>query len=278
MQKICLITGCSSGFGFLFVKYLSKKHRVIATVRNPQSILDLKNTFSPSELKNIDIQLLDVTKTTSIKPCLSYIKKQYGKIDVLVNNAGYGLGGFFEDLTEHEIRNQLETNFFGLQSVTREALPLLRKIKGSKIINISSIAGLVGSPGLSAYNASKWAVEGFSESLYFEVLPFDIYVVLIEPGPFKTKILTENVHLASNIKNPQSPYFMQSQKLLNKLNLVVDKLLDDPKKVAQLVDRIVEERQPSFRYVIGKTAKLRYWLKRFLPFSLYSYFVKKAYN
>ena len=113
-------------------------------------------------------------------------------LDCVVNNAGYGIGGAFEDLTQEEIREQMETNFFGVQNVIREALHLMRNRGEGRIINISSVSGFSASPCFGAYNASKWALEGFSESLRYELKPFGIKVLLIEPGIYKTKILTEN--------------------------------------------------------------------------------------
>jgi NAD(P)-dependent dehydrogenase (short-subunit alcohol dehydrogenase family) len=276
-KPICLITGCSSGFGVLFAKRLSKTHRVYATMRNLDKKNDLESRLSQEELASITILQCDVTNNDSIKNVIKEIESKDNRLDALINNAGFGLGGFFEDLTEQEIRAQFETNFFGLQAVTREALPLLRHTPQSKIINLSSIAGLVGTPGLSAYNASKWAVEGFSESLFFELYPFDVRVVLIEPGPYNTKVLKENAKLTAKMNDKESPYYEKSQKMIGKLEKLVKHLLEDPDVVASLVEKVVNQKNPKFRHVVGKTAVIRYILKRFTPFRLYAWLIRQVY-
>ena len=161
------------------------------------------------------IRELDVTKPSTIKNVVDEIQQTHFHIDVLINNAGYGIAGFFEDLTEEEIRSQMETNFFGVQNVCRQVIPLMRNRSQGKIINISSIAGQVATPCLGAYNTSKWALEAFSESLYYELGLFGISVVLVEPGAYPTNIFSQNAHYAQNFDNAQSPYFSISQKLKN---------------------------------------------------------------
>ena len=188
MKKVVLITGCSSGFGKEIAQICADEFQVIATMRD----LSKRNRLE-SELKQLnltcDIQYCDVNNQQSIDKLIHYIQETYAQLHILVNNAGYGIGGYFEDLDEKEIKDQFETNFFGLQRMTRAALPLLRKSSPSKIINMSSIAGVTSTPCISAYNASKWAVEGFSESLLFECAPFNVDVVCVQPGQFKTSIL-----------------------------------------------------------------------------------------
>ncbi|RAP38820.1 short-chain dehydrogenase [Candidatus Marinamargulisbacteria bacterium SCGC AAA071-K20] len=276
-KPVCLITGCSSGFGVLFTKRLSKTHHVYATMRDLGKKKDLETQLNNEELSSISILQCDVTEISSIERVIKEIENEEGRLDVLINNAGFGLGGFFEDLEEQEIRDQFETNFFGLQSVTRHSLPLLRQTKGAKIINLSSIAGIVGTPGLSAYNASKWAVEGFSESLYFELYPFDVKVILVEPGPYNTKVLKENAKLSKKMNDKKSPYYENSQKLISKLDKLVKHLLEDPDIVARLVGKIVKQKNPKFRHVIGKTAVIRYLLKRFTSFRFYSWLIRLVY-
>jgi len=153
----------------------AKGHKVVATMRNIN-----KSGALLEEIKRrnatIDLLQLDVRDKLSIKKVLAEIGDKYGHIDVLVNNAGFGIGGYFEDLSDEEIREQFETNFFGVQNVTRAVLPFMRPRRQGKIINISSIAGLSASPAFSAYNSSKWALEAFSECLYYELQPFNIKV------------------------------------------------------------------------------------------------------
>ncbi len=204
MNKVILITGCSSGFGMLTAgKLAAAGHTIYATMRNLQKqnalMLELEQRDTMCQILH-----LDVTEDKSINKVIDTIEKQAGRLDVLINNAGYGIGGFFEDLSEDEIRSQFETNFFGVQKVTRSALPLMRatasksgKIFSTKIINISSAQGRSTLPGLGAYGASKFALEGFSESLYFELQPFGIEVVILEPGTYLTKAIDENSHEAA---------------------------------------------------------------------------------
>lgn len=276
-EQVVLITGTSSGFGLLMAAKLCKRHKVYATMRDVTKAKALKEAAGV-HAGRLCVLPLDVTQSKSIIDVIDTIKEKEGHLNCIINNAGYGIGGFFEDLTEKEIRDQFETNFFGLQKVTREALPLIRESRGPrKVINISSIAGHTGTPCLSAYNASKWAVEGFSEALYFELQPFGVDVVLVEPGAFKTKIFSDNVKLAQFMKHKQSPYFNYSQQLLKRLKKVQETLSTDPKIVANLVVDIVNSSHPRFRYLVGRDAKLRLFLKRLLPFSWYSKIVLKKF-
>jgi len=274
-KKVILITGCRSGFGLLTAKKLSQDHIVYAGVRSEEGHQHLK-AFQNSHLHIVH---LDVLSLLDIKKTIQNIKEKEGKLDVLINNAGYALMGFFENLTEDEIKKQFDTNFFALQAVTREALPLLRQSQDHpKIINISSIAGLTGTPCLGAYNASKWAVEGFSESLYFELLPFGIHVILIEPGAFKTKIFFENKKIGKNFLNPKMPTFKFSQTLMSKMDDVTQAIKNDPDQVALLIQKIMHKKNPKLRYLIGRDAQIRFWLKWALPFSVYAKLLIKKFT
>lgn len=274
-KKVILITGCSSGFGLLTAKKLSQDHIVYAGVRSEEGHQHLK-AFQNSHLHIVH---LDVLSLLDIKKTIQNIKEKEGKLDVLINNAGYALMGFFENLTEDEIKKQFDTNFFALQAVTREALPLLRQSQDHpKIINISSIAGLTGTPCLGAYNASKWAVEGFSESLYFELLPFGIHVILIEPGAFKTKIFFENKKIGKDFLNPKMPTFKFSQTLMSKMDDVTQAIKNDPDQVALLIQKIMHKKNPKLRYLIGRDAQIRFWLKWALPFSVYAKLLIKKFT
>lgn len=277
-EQVILITGTSSGFGLLMAASLCKQHKVYATMRDVTKAKDLKEAAGVHSGR-LHVLPLDVTDSKSILDVVETIKEKEGHLNCVINNAGYGLGGFFEDLTETEIRDQFETNFFGLQKVTREALPLLRTSRGPrKVINISSIAGHTGTPCLSAYNASKWAVEGFSEALYFELQPFGVDVVLVEPGAFKTKIFTDNVRLAQFMNHKQSPYYEYSQQLLGYLGRLQETLTTNPETVSKLVEKIINTNSPKFRYLVGRDAKLRLFLKRVLPFNWYAKLVLSKFN
>ena len=202
----------------------------------------------PRRNTHADIRELDVTKTATIKNVVEEIQKKHDRIDVLINNAGYGIRGFFEDLSEEDIRRQMEVNFFGVQNVCRQVIPLMRKHCKGRIINISSIAGQTAFPCLGAYNASKWALEAFSESLNHEMKLFGIEVVLVQPGTYPTKIFLDNARYAKDFDNPQSPYYSMSQKLKSRFFKHDHNLKRDPEDVARFIERVVETSSPRLRY------------------------------
>jgi NAD(P)-dependent dehydrogenase (short-subunit alcohol dehydrogenase family) len=274
-QKVILITGCSSGFGLLTAVRLAQKgHKVWATMRDLS-----KKPFLENELasRNADafIRELDVTKPSTIKAVVKEIQKTHGGIDVLVNNAGYGVGGFFEDLGEEEIRALMDVNFFGVQNVCREVIPLMRERLQGKIINISSIAGQVAAPCLGAYNASKWALEAFSESLYYELGLFGISVVLVEPGSYPTNIFTQNACYARDFNNTQSPYFFFSQRLKDLSRTAVKKNNRDPRDVATLIESIINNPRPGLRYVSDFSSWLRLVTQKILPPRLIAFIFRR---
>ena len=274
--KIVLITGCSSGFGLHIAAHLASRGcKVIATMRN----LDKKNALL-SEVQRrggtVDVLRLDVTDKDSINETVKEVAAKYGFIDVLVNNAGLGFGGFFEDLSEEDIRQIMEVNFFGVQNVTRQVIPLMRQRKKGKIINISSVSGFSTSPAFGAYNASKWALEAFSESLRYEMKLFGIDVLLIEPGVYRTKIFSENAHYAKNFDNPESPYYSLSQHLRKMMMDYVDDCHKDIEEVAHLVEKLIRAANPSFRNIPDIEGKCLYVLRKILPFSVYSWIIRQA--
>jgi len=274
-QKVILITGCSSGFGLLTAARLAAHgHIVWATMRDLSRKQSLENELAKRNAQAI-IRELDVTKLSTIKNVVEEIQEKHQRIDVLINNAGYGIAGFFEDLSEEEIRAQMETNFFGVQNVCRQVIPLMRRYSKGKIINISSIAGQVAIPCFGAYNASKWALEAFSESLYFELGLFGISVCLVEPGNYPTDIFTRNAHYAKDFDNPQSPYFSFSQKLKNITQQNIRKLNRDPQEVARLIEKIVNKSHPRLRYVSDLSSWLRVMAQKILPPRLIVYIFKK---
>jgi|TARA_Y100000310_G_scaffold129566_1_gene128705 NAD(P)-dependent dehydrogenase (short-subunit alcohol dehydrogenase family) len=240
------------------------------------------------EAKRRDTQVklmqLDVTDDESIQAVVGQIESEEGRLDVLINNAGYGIAGFFEDLSEKEIRDQMETNFFGVQKVTRHALPLMRKTAadrgGVKIINISSVQGRSPIPALGAYATSKWALEGFSEGLYHELRPFDIHVVSVEPGAYRTKILAENGRMAEAARDEDSPYAPFTSVFQKRIRRQLEKetpgLGGDAEVVARLIEKIVDTSHPRFRYLIGGQARLSVLLRSLLPFSLFSRLISRV--
>ena len=284
MNKIILITGCSSGFGMLAAARLSAGgHTVYATMRNLQKQDTLKLELKQRDTK-CQILHLDVTDDKSINKVINTIEKQDSRLDVLINNAGYGIGGFFEDLSEDEIRSQFETNFFGVQKVTRSALPLMRATASksgedfsTKIINISSVQGRSTLPGLGAYGASKFALEGFSESLFFELQPFGIEVVILEPGTYLTKAIDENSHEAGAGLKPDSPYAKYTKRLkaLHGKILITKKGVGEPEDVAIMIEDIINRNRNKLRYIAGTQAKIRVWMRSILPFRWFSKIILK---
>jgi len=269
-KKIVFITGCSSGFGLVSSVYLaSKGYQVIATMRNLDKRHDLLNECKPAGC-NIDILQLDVTDVSSIDKAVDIVYKRYGRIDVLVNNAGYAICGFFEDLSEEDIRKQMDTNFFGVQNVTRRVIPIMRQKRQGKIINISSISGLYALPGLGAYNASKWALEGFSESLRYELKVFGIDVILIEPGPYKTKIFTDNACYARGFNDKKSLYYDLSQYFVKRVDKNINRKFNDPKCIAVLIEKLITSKNPSFRNIPDFNSRMLYFLRKYLPFRIFS--------
>jgi NAD(P)-dependent dehydrogenase (short-subunit alcohol dehydrogenase family) len=181
MDKVILITGASSGIGRETAKlFQAKNWKVAATMRSPEKATDLQ------KIADLETFRLDVTDVESIKTAIADVIKKFGRIDVVVNNAGYGLIGAFEAASPEQIEKQFQTNVFGLMNVCREILPYFREQKRGTIINVASVGGRVTFPLYSLYHATKWAVEGFSESLSYEVGQFNIKIKIIEPGPIKT--------------------------------------------------------------------------------------------
>lgn len=218
-KKIAIITGASSGFGLLTTLELAKKnYLVIATMRNLEKQVRLISQVTQLNLQqNIKVQQLDVTDQNSIHNFQLFLK-EIQKVDLLVNNAGYANGGFVEEIPVEEYRKQFETNLFGAISITQLVLPYMRKQRSGKIINISSISGQVGFPGLSPYVSSKYALEGWSESLRLEVKPFGIDVALIEPGSYNTNIWEVGKQLAENQSDTTSPYKEYMDKIQKHIN------------------------------------------------------------
>ena len=284
MRKIILITGCSSGFGMISAARLSSLgNTVYASMRDVSKSDDLKLELERRDTSCHIIEL-DVCDDVSIKNTINMISEQEGKLDILINNAGYGIGGFFEDLSEQEIRDQFETNFFGVQKVTRNVLPLMRKtamksnhLFSTKIINVSSAQGRSALPGLGAYGASKFALEGFSEGLFFELQPFGIEVVILEPGTYSTKAIDENSKEANAGLRLESPYLEYTNRLKNLHSKILDtkRGVGDPEDVAIIIEKIIKRKKNKIRYLAGSQAKTRVWLRSLLPFNWFSKIILK---
>ncbi len=222
-------------------------------MRNLQKSSDLK---SVTEIKKIPLRFvqLDVTDDNSVRTAMQTIYDETGKVDVLVNNTGYGLIGALEDLSIEEIKNQYETNVFGLIRTTQAVLPIMRKQKSGLIVNISSIGGRVGFPAVSAYISSKFAVEGLSESMSYEVEPFGIKVMLIEPGAIKTNFFSSYI-LAKKSQNPNSPYASLMKRSKEGLKKMVENGTPAEYVAKIVLDAITTTNEPKLRYLVGKDAE-----------------------
>jgi NAD(P)-dependent dehydrogenase (short-subunit alcohol dehydrogenase family) len=265
MTKVALITGASSGFGLLTTITLARRGwRVLATMRDLNRSGKLEEAARVAGvIDRIEFFALDVTNNEQIAELAATIAARPDPLDAIVNNAGFALAGFAEDVTDAELRQQFETNFFGAAAVTRAFLPQLRRQGAGHIVMISSISGRMGFPGVSSYVASKFALEGWTESLRLEMKPLGIQVVLVEPGSFETDIWTRNAILSASAQDANSPNAARTARLLSSRES--GKLKADPQVVANGIAAILAEPRPRLRYVFGWDAHLGLALKRLLP-------------
>ena len=252
-QKVAIVTGSSSGIGYATSLLLARKgFYTYASARNIDKSASLGSIANTERLPLKLIQL-DVTDDSSIKAALEKIVLEKGRIDVLVNNAGYGLFGAFEDLTLDEIKAQFETNFFGVIRVTQHVLPTMRiQGGGGVIVNVSSINGRVAFPVISAYVSTKFATEGLSESIAYELGPFGIKVILIEPGAIGSNFMKGSV-LPKRALDPQSPYSELVKKVSAKISSDHENATQ-PEEVAKAIVDAISTEKPEFRYVVGNDA------------------------
>lgn len=261
MNKTIIITGASSGIGRETVKYFSKKGwNVAATMRNPSAETEL------IKLPNVTLYKLDVTSNESINNAIEQIWTKYKHIDVVVNNAGYGLIGTFEGATDEQIYNQFNTNVFGLMRVTRATLPHLRLQGFGRIINISSIAGVISLPLYSLYNASKFAIEGFSESLHYELKQFNIKVKLIEPGPIDTNF---NSKSKIEICTDSLPEYQEYEDGINNFYNKNFENADHPIVVSKKIYKAATTNRNKIRFPAGFQAQLFTTLAKIIPSSFF---------
>ena len=248
-HQVVLITGCSSGIGYETALMLARNgFHTFATMRNTKKSDSLEEIIKKERL-DLSIRELDVNDDTSIENTINCIKREANRIDVLINNAGYGLVGFFEDLTLDEIRNQFEVNFFGVLNITKKIIPIMRLQKSGIIINVSSGAGQVGFPGISAYVSTKFAIEGFSESLMYELFPYGIKVVIIEPGVIKTNFF-RNCIVSEHSMKKSSPYSRSLDKFQKNVELMQEHATS-PIDVAKVILQVLGNNEPKQRYIVG---------------------------
>ena len=250
-QRVWLITGTSSGFGReLAEQVLAQGGKVVATARKPEQIADLGEKYPETALA----VALDVTNEASVEAAVAKAIEHFGRVDVLVNNAGYGLAGAIEEATEAEFMPVFETNVFGLIRVTRALLPQFRKQRSGNIVNLSSIAGLIGSPGWGYYNTSKFAVNGFSEALAAEMAPLGIFVTVVEPGPFRTEFLGRS---GQEARERIADYDATAGKTRQYMADQSGKQAGDPVKAVAAIIAAVEAPEPPKHLLLGKLAFTR---------------------
>jgi len=274
-KMVVLITGASAGFGKACAEHLSEcGYTVYGTSRSAHFDTDSQ---SNSQQKPFFTTIpMDVCNTASVETGIQYILDKEGQIDIVVNNAGFGLAGAFEDCTVEEVKSQFETNVFGVVRVCRTILPHMRQRKTGVIVIIGSIAGLISVPFQSAYSASKFALEGFAEALRMEIKSFGIQVVLIEPGDFKTDFTRNRVVAKQAEANPA-----YARKYKRALSIMEhdEKNGPPPVEVARLLEKIIGSPSPGLRYPVGKMSeRFVAGIKPFLPGKLYEWLIMKTYK
>ena len=247
-QKIWFITGAGRGMGVDIAKSaLAAGHAVVATGRNHQAVRD-----ALAEADDLLVVELDVTSLASAEEAVRAALERFGRVDVLVNNAGNFYAGFFEELTPEQIERQLITNLMGPMNVTRAVLPVMRKQRAGTVVSISSTAGIAGQAFCSAYAASKFGVEGWMESLRFEVEPFGIHTTIVEPGFFRTELLTADSTAYAELSiDDYAERTAQTRPAWEAMN---GKQTNDPAKLAKALLTVVDQEQPPLRWVAGADA------------------------
>ncbi|NMG07726.1 oxidoreductase [Brasilonema sp. UFV-L1] len=247
-KKVWLITGSSTGFGrSLAEAVLAHGDSLVATARKPEQLNELINKY-PESAKAVR---LDVTNQLEVKAAVDDTLEAFGRIDVLVNNAGYGLIGALEEVSDEQIRRNFETNLFGAINTIRAVLPIMRQQKSGHILNMSAIAGFSNELGFSIYGGAKFALEGVSEAVYGEVAPLGIKVTIVEPGPFRTDFIGRSLDRA---ETSIDDYQKTVGKFLQFLDKIEGSQPGDPDKAAQALIQVVNSKNPPLRLVLGKYA------------------------
>jgi short-subunit dehydrogenase len=255
-KRIVLITGGSSGIGQATARLLAQRgFTVFGTSRNPSSA---------ETMSGVEVLPLDVCSDEAVEACLSTLLKKTGCLDILVNNAGYVLRGAIEEPTLEEVKAQFETNLFGVVRMIKGVLPIMRRQGSGQIINISSGVGLVPSPFMGFYAASKFALEGYTEALRHEVKPFNIQVSLVEPGFIKTRVW-QNMKEASGRISDYDPWRERARKVRHQFE---EKALE-PTVVAEVILRIIESKSPRLRHAVGSDVVKISRMRRFLPEAMF---------
>jgi short-subunit dehydrogenase len=271
-SKIVLITGATAGIGRMAALHLAKLgHHVIASGRKVAELEKLQHEAAGLKL---DTLILDVTSADSIARAVDEVSRLtlgHG-LDVLVNNAGFGILGPTSEITDAEMRRQFETNVFGLMNVTRAFLPRMQQRRSGRIINISSVGGRVTLPYFGVYNSTKYAVESLSEALRFELKPFGVDVSLIEPGVIRTNF--EATAVSGLARFAATPYAKPIAKY-EEMSKMADRFASNPIVIAKAIARAVEARRPSARYVAPRSTYLAIWMNAVTPQRMWDWAMRK---
>jgi NAD(P)-dependent dehydrogenase (short-subunit alcohol dehydrogenase family) len=247
-KPVWFVTGCSTGFGRALARYtLDRGYRVVVTARNPADVEDLAAGNSERAL----VLALDVTKPAEIAACIQATEAKFGRIDALVNNAGVGYFGAIEESDDAEVRRMFEINFWGLANMTRAALPGMRARRSGHIVNISSMGGIRGAPAVGYYNATKFALEGFSEALAQETAPLGIKVLIVEPSGFRTDWAGRS---ANETQHRIADYDATAGERNRMIRGYSGKQPGDPVRAAAAIVQAVEAPEPPLRLMLGKAA------------------------
>lgn len=267
--KSILVTGASRGLGrAIALQTAGKGFRVWAGIRDQAAASELAST---AQTRGVDLRplILDVTDKKSIETACEEIERTSSTLYGIVNNAGVTGRSFFEDYPEEHIRRIFEVNLFGPMNVIRCALPLMRANGSGRIVNISSIGGRIGSASVAPYTASKFGLEGFSESLDMELRPFGIYVSVISPGVIRTDIWDEEGRILPSARNPRSPYYQYFWRLERQVEQLLSSSKLTPDDVARQVVQVLQSSHPRQRYVVGRRASMAVMLRKYLPDRLF---------
>lgn len=267
MEKpVVIITGCSSGLGLALARHLEslKQYRLVVTARE-KSFAKLMELFKSSD--EMLLHKLDVTENEQVSQLVNAVTQKWGRIDILINNAGICFRGVVEHMDPESEMIQLKTNYLGPMNLVRSVLPIMREQRGGKIINISSVSGMISMPTMASYSASKQALEGATESLWYEAQPYGIKVCLVEPGfvrsdSFRHVVISKKAELSQKLKGPHSEYY-------NSITPLIETMMHlsgaTPEKIAKRIERIMRDKNPPLRLQVTLDAHVFHILKRWLP-------------
>lgn len=274
MKRVVLITGCRSGFGLVTARLAaSRGWTVFAGLRELDTADELIAQTAGLDVRPIQ---LDITVAEQRDAAIARIREDVGRLDALVNNAGKGLGGFLELLDDDELRDLFEVNVFGTWAMTKAALPLMRASGGTHVVMISSTSGLAAIPGLGAYAATKFALEGMGEAWRHELALFGMHLVLVEPGAYATDIFGRNQRVCRNAARPgvYEPWARGAQEVFG---AAIERIARDPIEVAEKVVTILDDPAPDLRYAIGPGSTIRQLVKRAVPYGLVEFAMRRAF-